>query len=68
MEILLLSSQLNNNDDEELENILIAILYQLVNDEFKGKDIIELIMRTQVERIKDKLLPIGRCTYCQCSG
>ena len=45
----------NNNDDEELENILIAILYQLVNDEFKGKDIIELIMRTQVERIKDKL-------------
>ena len=55
MEILLLSSQLNNNDDEELENILIAILYQLVNDEFKGNDIIELIMRTQVERIKDKL-------------
>jgi len=56
MEILLLSSQLNNNDDEQLQNILIAILYNLVNDEFKGKDITELIMRTQEDRLKDKLL------------
>ena len=56
MEIPLLSSQLNNNDDEQLQNILIAILYNLVNDEFKGKDITELIMRTQEDRLKDKLL------------
>ena len=40
----------------QLQNILIAILYNLVNDEFKGKDITELIMRTQEDRLKDKLL------------